>query len=61
MRGLFSGGTLCYESLVILGRTLGEVHSNTPLDHGWGLPAPPGRTSASTSARRSTPAAGRTR
>jgi FdrA protein len=41
VRGLFSGGTLCYESLVILGRTLGEVRSNTPLSPEWGLPAPP--------------------
>lgn len=40
VRGLFSGGTLCYESLVILGRTLGEVRSNTPINPEWGLPAP---------------------
>jgi FdrA protein len=40
IRGLFSGGTLCYESLVILGRTVGEVHSNTPINKAWGLPAP---------------------
>jgi FdrA protein len=42
VRGLFSGGTLCYESLFILGRTLGAVHSNTPIDKRFGLPAPPG-------------------
>jgi FdrA protein len=42
IRGLFSGGTLCYESLVILGRVTGEVRSNTPLDPAWDLPAPPG-------------------
>lgn len=42
VRGLFSGGTLCYESLVILGRTLGEVRSNTPINKAWGLPAPSG-------------------
>jgi len=42
VRGLFSGGTLCYESLYILGRTVGEVHSNTPIDKRWGLPAPSG-------------------
>jgi FdrA protein len=42
IRGLFSGGTLCYESLVILSRLLGPVHSNTPLRPGWDLPAPPG-------------------
>jgi FdrA protein len=40
IRGLFSGGTLCYESLVILGRTVGEVRSNTPINKAWGLPAP---------------------
>jgi FdrA protein len=42
IRGLFSGGTLCYESLVILGRTVGEVRSNTPINKAWGLPAPDG-------------------
>jgi FdrA protein len=42
VRGLFSGGTLCYESLVILGRILGEVRSNTPINKAWGLPAPTG-------------------
>jgi FdrA protein len=42
IRGLFSGGTLCYESLVILGRTVGEIHSNTPINKAWGMPAPPG-------------------
>lgn len=41
VRGLFSGGTLCYESLVVLGRVLGAVHSNTPVDKALGLPAPP--------------------
>lgn len=42
IRGLFSGGTLCYESLVILGRTVGEVRSNTPINKSWALPAPDG-------------------
>jgi FdrA protein len=42
IRGLFSGGTLCYESLVILSRLLGPVYSNTPLRTGWGLPEPAG-------------------
>ncbi len=42
VRGLFSGGTLCYESLVLLGRVLGPVHSNTPIDEHHGLPAPEG-------------------
>jgi FdrA protein len=40
VRGLFSGGTLCYEALVLLADRLGPVHSNTPLRDGWGLPAP---------------------
>jgi FdrA protein len=42
VRGLFSGGTLCYESLVILGDTIGPVYSNVPLDESLRLPAPPG-------------------
>jgi FdrA protein len=42
VRGLFSGGTLCYESLVLLGKVIGEVRSNTPINPDWGLPAPPG-------------------
>lgn len=42
IRGLFSGGTLCYESLVVLGRNVGAVHSNIPMNAHWGLPAPPG-------------------
>jgi FdrA protein len=42
VRGLFSGGTLCYESLVILGDVLGPVYSNTPINPSWRLPAPPG-------------------
>ena len=32
IRGLYSGGTLCYEALVLLERYVGPVHSNTPLD-----------------------------
>jgi FdrA protein len=42
VRGLFSGGTLCYEALVILSGILGAVHSNTPIRKDWGLPAPDG-------------------
>jgi FdrA protein len=42
VRGLFSGGTLCYEALVILSGILGPVYSNTPIRKGWGLPAPAG-------------------
>jgi FdrA protein len=40
VRGLFSGGTLCYESLVILADVLGPVYSNIPLRSDLGLPAP---------------------
>src|SRR5204863_5889235 len=40
VRGLFSGGTLCYESLVVLADVLGAVYSNTPIDKDLGLPAP---------------------
>jgi len=43
VRGLFAGGTLCYEAMVVLSERLGdEVLSNTPLRDGWGLPAPEG-------------------
>lgn len=42
VRGLFSGGSLCYESLVILSKALGEVRSNAPINEEWGLPAPAG-------------------
>ncbi|HLE76835.1 MAG TPA: acyl-CoA synthetase FdrA [bacterium] len=31
IRGLYSGGTLCYEALVLLERYVGPVFSNTPL------------------------------
>ena len=41
VRGLFSGGTLCYESLVVLSRVLGPVWSNTPLEKDLAVPAPP--------------------
>jgi FdrA protein len=42
VRGLYSGGTLCYEALVVLGRVLGPVYSNTPIERAFGLPAPGG-------------------
>lgn len=32
IRGLYTGGTLAYETLIILGRMIGEVYSNAPLD-----------------------------
>jgi FdrA protein len=41
IRGLFSGGTLCYEALSLLYQLVGAVYSNTPIDKHWGLPAPP--------------------
>jgi FdrA protein len=40
IRGLYSGGTLCYEALVLLGRHFGPVYSNTPVDKALGMPAP---------------------
>jgi FdrA protein len=42
VRGLFSGGTLCSESQVVLSSVLGEVRSNVPIEKARGLPAPPG-------------------
>jgi FdrA protein len=42
IRGLFSGGTLCYEAMVLISEQLGAVYSNTPLRSDWSLPAPPG-------------------
>jgi FdrA protein len=40
IRGLYSGGTLCYEALVLLARHFGPVYSNTPVDKALGMPAP---------------------
>jgi FdrA protein len=42
VRGLFSGGSLCYESLVILSDIVGPVYSNVPLDQSLRVPAPAG-------------------
>lgn len=42
VRGLFSGGTLCYEALTLLPPWLGDVWSNTPLDDRLRVPAPAG-------------------
>lgn len=39
--GLFSGGTLCYEAMTIASRHIGPIHSNTPLEPSWTVPAPP--------------------
>ncbi|MGH2655426.1 MAG: hypothetical protein ACRDIZ_01780 [Actinomycetota bacterium] len=35
VRGLFSGGSLCYEALAEMAGALGQVRSNTPLQPGW--------------------------
>jgi succinyl-CoA synthetase alpha subunit len=40
IRGLFSGGTLCYESLTILKGLIGNVYSNMPLKPGLKLSNP---------------------
>jgi FdrA protein len=40
IRGLFSGGTLCYESLVVLEGIVGDVWSNVPLHQHLHVPAP---------------------
>jgi FdrA protein len=42
VRGLFSGGTLCYEAQYVLERVLGPVWSNEPLRPGRRVPAPDG-------------------
>jgi FdrA protein len=40
IRGLFTGGTLTYESLVIFKELIGDVYSNAPLDKRLALPDP---------------------
>jgi len=42
LMGLFSGGTLCYEAMTIATEHIGAIHSNTPLDNAWTVPAPDG-------------------
>jgi FdrA protein len=39
LRGLFAGGTLCDEAMVIASERLGPIRSNIPLEPGWALPA----------------------
>jgi len=39
IRGLYSGGTLCYEALGVLEQHIGPVYSNTPLDASRMLPS----------------------
>ena len=38
LRGLFAGGTLCDEAMVIASAALGPVRSNIPLEPDWALP-----------------------
>lgn len=38
LRGVFSGGTLAYEALLLLADYLPGVYSNAPLDKAWRLP-----------------------
>ena len=40
VRGLFSGGTLCYEAVMLLHEALAGVWSNTPRDEKFRLPDP---------------------
>ena len=42
MVGLFSGGTLAYETMTIARRHIGPICSNTPLEPDWTLPGPEG-------------------
>jgi FdrA protein len=39
VRGLYSGGTLCDEAMVVAHAALGPIASNIPLDPAWTLPA----------------------
>jgi FdrA protein len=38
LRGLFAGGTLCDEAMVIAAQELGPIRSNIPLQPDWALP-----------------------
>lgn len=37
LRGLYSGGTLAYEAMVVLQKTIGPIYSNAPLNHDYQL------------------------
>lgn len=37
LRGLFSGGTFCYEAMLVLHDYIGEMYSNVPLDKSYKL------------------------
>ncbi len=39
LRGLYSGGTLCDEAMIVTHASLGPIASNIPLDPAWALPA----------------------
>jgi len=41
VRGLYSGGTLCYEAMIILSGLVGDVYSNIPLKDKLWIPNPP--------------------
>ncbi len=38
LRGLFCGGTLCDEAMIVASARLGRIWSNIPLEPGWALP-----------------------
>ncbi|MEK6256353.1 MAG: acyl-CoA synthetase FdrA [Chloroflexota bacterium] len=38
IRGLYSGGTFCYEATILLGEMLKSVYSNTPINNALALP-----------------------
>jgi FdrA protein len=40
LRGVFSGGTLCEEALLLLGDRLGPIYSNVAVDPDWALADP---------------------
>jgi FdrA protein len=40
LRGLFAGGTLCDETMLLAAPVLGEIRSNVPLRPEWALPDP---------------------
>jgi FdrA protein len=40
LRALYSGGTFCYEALLLLRQYLGDIYSNTPLDPSFRLQNP---------------------
>ncbi|MFL6161477.1 MAG: FdrA family protein [Jatrophihabitantaceae bacterium] len=40
LRGLFCGGTLCDEAMLLASAVLGEIRSNIPLRPAWALPDP---------------------